>query len=66
MKPRAPLGIWFEALSLTTFASKLAPTGVPQHIPNFKIDPATLFRLPRTTAHGLDKKKSSFFRAGHP
>ena len=24
----APRGIWFYALSLTTFASKLAPTGV--------------------------------------
>jgi hypothetical protein len=29
-KPNAPLGIWFYALSFTTFASKLAPTrGLP-------------------------------------
>jgi hypothetical protein len=37
-----------------------------QHIPTFKIDPATLFRLPGTAAHGLDKKKHPFFRVGHP
>jgi hypothetical protein len=37
-----------------------------QYIPTFKIDPATLFRLPGTAAHGLDKKKHPFFRVGHP
>ncbi|MVV46745.1 hypothetical protein EJA72_00480, partial [Pseudomonas sp. PB120] len=52
------------------FGAAARPSGskLPRHrkspfsdIPTFKIDPATLFRLPGTAARGLDKRKPPFF-----
>ncbi|WP_223557607.1 hypothetical protein, partial [Pseudomonas sp. BF-RE-01] len=57
--PASRLLQWFCVVS-KKFAQR------SNHIPTFKIDPATLFRLPGSTAHGLDKKKHPFFRVGHP